>query len=84
MFDEMLWLSIIIQAAISLCITLVALNYVFKVTGSEHALSRHIREKLCNEEWGPVHLRKGDALTSLAHELNKLSEQQANKNQSTP
>jgi hypothetical protein len=84
MFDEMLWLGGIVQIAILFCIVLVALNYVFKITGAEHALSRHIREKLCNEKWESVHLRKGDALTSISHELNKLSEQQAGKNQSTP
>ena len=84
MFDEMLWLGGIAQIAILFCIALVALNYMFKVTGAEHALSRHIREKLCNEEWEPVRLRKGDALTSISDELNKLTEQQASKNQSTP
>jgi hypothetical protein len=72
MFDEMLLLGGLIQVAILFCIVLVALNYVFKITGAEHALSRHIREKLCNEEWGSIQLREGDALTSIADELNKL------------
>jgi hypothetical protein len=54
---------------------------VFKVTGAEHALAKHIREKLGEGEWEPVHLRKGDALTAIADELNQLSEQQASKNQ---
>jgi len=84
MFDEMLLLGGMVQIAILFCIVLIALNYVFKVTGAEHALSRHIREKLANGEWEPVLLRKGDALTSVADELNKLSEQQANKIQNKP
>lgn len=81
MVDEMLWIGGIAQIAILLCITLIALNYVFRITGAEHALSRHIREKFCKGEWEPVQLRKGDALTSVAEELNKLAEQQANKDQ---
>lgn len=81
MVDEMLFLGGVIQIGILLCVALVALNYVFKVTGAEHALSNHIREKLGKGEWKPVHLRKGDALTAIADELNKLSEQQASKSQ---
>lgn len=83
MFEEMLVLGGVVQVAILLCFALVALNYVFKVTGAEHALSRHIREKLGNDEWESVQLRKGDALNSIADELNELSEKQASRNQST-
>jgi hypothetical protein len=81
MFNEMLLLGGIIQIGILFCVALIALNYVFKITGAEHALSHHIREKLGNEEWEPVHLRKGDALISISDELNKLSEQQVSKSQ---
>ena len=82
MFDEMLWIGGVIQVTTLFCVLLVALNFVFKITGAEHALCRHIHEKLCNEEWESVRLRKGDALNSIANELNNLSEQQAGKNQS--
>ena len=77
MFDEMLWLSTIAHFAIMLCFSAVGLYYVFRFTGAEHALARHIREKLAKGEWEPVSLRKKDALNSIAEELNKLSELQS-------
>ena len=77
MFDEMLWLSTIAHFAIMLCFAGIALYYMFKFTGAEHALARHIRDKLAKGEWEPVHLRKRDALNAIAEELNKLSEIQS-------
>lgn len=80
-FFDLLWLIGIIESIILFGVALVSLNYVFKVTGAEYALCRHIRERMLNGEWEPLHLRKGDALISISEELNKLSEQQAAKNQ---
>jgi hypothetical protein len=84
LFFDLLWMIGIIETTILFAVALVSLNYVFKFTGAEYALSRHIREKLLNGEWEPIRLRKGDALTTISEELNKLSEQHAARNNGTP
>jgi hypothetical protein len=83
-FFDLLWLIGIIESIILFGVALVSLNYVFKVTGAEYALCRHIRERMFNGEWEPLQLRKGDALISIAEELNKLSEKQAAKTHNAP
>ena len=77
LFYDLLILIGIVELVILLILVLVSLNYVFKVTGAEYALARHVREKMLNGNWDPLYLRKGDALGSIALELNKLSEQQS-------
>ena len=84
LFFDLLWLIGIVQTTILFGVALVSLNYVFKITGAEYALSRHIREKMLNGKWEPLQLRKGDALVPISKELNKLSERQAAKNHGTP
>ena len=80
LFFDFLLLIGVGEFLILLLVGLVSLSYVFKVTGAEYALARHVREKLSNGQWEPLHLRKGDALVSVADELNKLSEKQAGSN----
>ncbi len=81
LFFDLLWVIGVVESAILFAVALVSLNFVFKVTGAEYAVSRHIREKMLNGKWEPLQLRKGDALISVAEQLNKLSEKQAARNQ---
>ena len=77
LFFDLLLMVGVVEFTVLIGLALVSLNYVFKVTGAEYALCRHIREKLLNGKWEPIQLRKGDALIPISEELNKLSERQA-------
>ena len=84
LFFDMLWLIGFVELIILFGIALLSLNYLFKVTGAEYAIARHIRENMVNENWETLHLRKGDALTSIAEELNQLSAKQSTANHGEP
>jgi methyl-accepting chemotaxis protein len=74
MHRDLLLILVVTVVIVAIVVSVLLFKYLFRFTGAEFAINRHIEEKLLQGDLSPVKLRQDDFLQGLAANLNKFIE----------